>query len=53
MTGNNPSLKPHIFGMQFGAARVAGQMYVVSPLDSDKILATGLWFGPGTTMMRT
>lgn len=53
MTGNKPELFSHIYRMQFGAARVAGRTYVVSPQDSDKILAAGLWFGPGTTMMKT
>lgn len=51
MTGNNPALRDAIYRMQFGAARIAGAMYVVTPHDSDKILATGLWFGPGTNMM--
>ena len=52
MTGNDKSRWPDTFRMQFGATRVAGKMFVVSPRDSDKILAVSLWFPPGTYMMK-
>ena len=51
MTGDNLKLKYLLYGLEFGAARVAGKIMVVSPYDSDVILATAVWFGPGVNML--
>ena len=53
MTGDNPQLEPMSFEGMLRNVLVAGTMFVISPLDSDKFLAVSLWFSPGTKIYAT
>lgn len=53
MMGYDHGLAPAMWESFLQTSRVGGTMHVITPYNTDEVLAVGLWFGPGRKMFAT